>query len=678
MLKRLQFKSVGMKLFMIFFTAVLLLTSVLGWVALSVSRSIVLEQVSEATAGQLAQAADKVDFLFSQYEGISKQLAVDTLLREDLVIVSDPAVSIVNKTAAEARIRERLNGAVQMDSKLQGVRLVSLDLSTSTSYSSVGSSGTTSSEAIQAKMEHIVKANGQVVWFPTEIKGFMGNETKASISMGRLLKNLNFPRATYVLVIDVKERAIGDMLSNIQIGESGSIRMVTAEGRIVHDPDAQLLMSQSDLELPQQDEAEQGAFYTDQDEMVVVEAMSTAPWVLAGYAPTDDFLQAADKLLWVTLAVIAAAIGIALLLGWFMMRHVGKPLNDMCLLMEQGEQGNLKVRTSFPHRQDEIGRLGLSFNRMMEQISGLADQTRASAVQVLATAEELADVSRSTSQTAGEIAAAMEQVAQGAGSLSQQAENENALAEHIGVQMGRVTQSHEVMQEAADRVLQVAGQGSRHMHHLVEKTEEIHQVNQQMVQRAEQLKDKASSIHKILELMNEIAKQTNILSMNATIEAARAGAAGKGFMVVADEIRELADSSKRSIHTVAGMTREIQEGVQHTVETLNRSAPLFDEQLQSVGEAQERFHNVQKQMDHFLVEIQGSTHSIQELLDAQQELTGSIASAASIVQESSAATEEVASMASQQHKVSERLVGLSGQLEQLSEQLKESLVKFRT
>ncbi|MFI2857780.1 methyl-accepting chemotaxis protein [Paenibacillus sp. JSM ZJ436] len=678
MLKRLQFKSVGMKLFMIFFTAVLLLTSVLGWVALSVSRSIVLEQVSEATAGQLAQAADKVDFLFSQYEGISKQLAVDTLLREDLVIVSDPAVSIVNKTAAEARIRERLNGAVQMDSKLQGVRLVSLDLGTSTSYSSVGSSGTTSSEAIQAKMEHIVKANGQVVWFPTEIKGFMGNETKASISMGRLLKNLNFPRATYVLVIDVKERAIGDMLSNIQIGESGSIRMVTAEGRIVHDPDAQLLMSQSDLELPQQDEAEQGAFYTDQDEMVVVEAMSTAPWVLAGYAPTDDFLQAADKLLWVTLAVIAAAIGIALLLGWFMMRHVGKPLNDMCLLMEQGEQGNLQVRTSFPQRQDEIGRLGLSFNRMMEQISGLADQTRASAVQVLATAEELADVSRSTSQTAGEIAAAMEQVAQGAGSLSQQAENENALAEHIGVQMGRVTQSHEVMQEAADRVLQVAGQGSRHMHHLVEKTEEIHQVNQQMVQRAEQLKDKASSIHKILELMNEIAKQTNILSMNATIEAARAGAAGKGFMVVADEIRELADSSKRSIHTVAGMTREIQEGVQHTVETLNRSAPLFDEQLQSVGEAQERFHNVQKQMDHFLVEIQGSTHSIQELLDAQQELTGSIASAASIVQESSAATEEVASMASQQYKVSERLVGLSGQLEQLSEQLKESLVKFRT
>ncbi|MBO2945674.1 methyl-accepting chemotaxis protein [Paenibacillus sp. F411] len=678
MLKRLQFKSVGMKLFMIFFTAVLLLTSVLGWVALSVSRSIVLEQVSEATAGQLAQAADKVDFLFSQYEGISKQLAVDTLLREDLVIVSDPAVSIVNKTAAEARIRERLNGAVQMDSKLQGVRLVSLDLSTSTSYSSVGSSGTTSSEAIQAKMEHIVKANGQVVWFPTEIKGFMANETKASISMGRLLKNLNFPRATYVLVIDVKERAIGDMLSNIQIGESGSIRMVTAEGRIVHDPDAQLLMSQSDLELPQQDEAEQGAFYTDQDEMVVVEAMSTAPWVLAGYAPTDDFLQAADKLLWVTLAVIAAAIGIALLLGWFMMRHVGKPLNDMCLLMEQGEQGNLQVRTSFPQRQDEIGRLGLSFNRMMEQISGLANQTRASAVQVLATAEELADVSRSTSQTAGEIAAAMEQVAQGAGSLSQQAENENALAEHIGVQMGRVTQSHEVMQEAADQVLQVAGQGSRHMHHLVEKTEEIHQVNQQMVQRAEQLKDKASSIHKILELMNEIAKQTNILSMNATIEAARAGAAGKGFMVVADEIRELADSSKRSIHTVAGMTREIQEGVQHTVETLNRSAPLFDEQLQSVGEAQERFHNVQKQMDHFLVEIQGSTHSIQELLDAQQELTGSIASAASIVQESSAATEEVASMASQQHKVSERLVGLSGQLEQLSEQLKESLVKFRT
>ncbi|NMO97427.1 methyl-accepting chemotaxis protein [Paenibacillus lemnae] len=675
-MKRLQFKSVGMKLFVVFFAAIVLLSSVLGWISYSVSRDTVLEQVSEATLGQVAQAGDKIDFLFAQYEGLSKQLAVDTLLREDLVTVSNPGVGIVEKTASETRIRERLNGIVNMDNKLQGVRLVALNLGTSNSYSSVGASGTTSSEAIKTKIDQVVKANGQTVWFPSEAKGFMGNETKATISMGRLLKNLNFPQATYVLVMDVKERAIGDMLGNVQIGQNGKLRVLTAENRIVYDPDVNNLMQTSEIVVPA-NSGDQGTFYTEQDQMVVYQQMKTAPWLLAGYAPSGDFLQATDKLWMVTLIVVGAAILIAVLIGLYMMRDIGKPLNDICLLMEEGEQGNLQVRTSF-HRQDEIGRLGKSFNRMMEQISNLADQTRLSAQQVLLTAGELAEVSRSTSQSAGEIAAAMEQISQGAGSLAVQAEQENHLADHIGTQMSRVTESNTIMQGAADDVLEVAGVGSGHMTRLVEKTEQINRVNRKIVHDAEQLKEKTSSIHKILELMNEITKQTNILSMNATIEAARAGAAGKGFMVVADEIRELAVRSKQSIGTVAAITMEIHQEVQHAVDALKNSSPMFDEQLHSVQEAQEVFGNVRQQMDGFLSEIQDSTTSIQGLLDSQKLLTDSITSGASIVQETNAATEEVASMSAEQHRVSERLVSLSGTLEKLSKQLEESLVRFRT
>ena len=645
-LKGLEFRSLGMKLFVLFFTAIVLLSSVLGWVSYSVAKNTVLAEVSRATSGQIAQAADKLDLLFSQYEGLSRQLAVDTVLRNDLIAVTDPKLSIVEKTKAETRIKEKLNAVVLTDGRLQGARLVSMDMVSNKSYVSMGSSGVSSAEGARNKINEVIKADGQVIWFPTAVKGFMENENQSTMTMARFLKNLNFPNAQYILLMDVKERAVGKIFSEVTIGERGSLRVLTPDNRIVHDPEPGLLGQVSDITVPAGAEApHSGTYFTEDDRMVVYHKMETTGWYLSGFAPASDFLKAADRLLYVTLAVIAAAVAVAVLTGLYMMRSVGKPLNDMCLLMEEGERGNLKVRTGF-RRKDEIGRLGESFNRMMAQIASLADQTGASAKRVLETAEELAEVSRGTSRTAGEIAAAMEQIAQGTGTLAAEAERENQMADHIGTRMSKVADANTIMQSTADRVLQVTGEGTEHMDSLVGKTTGLNEANRKIVQNAELLKNKTLSIHQILELMNEIAHQTNVLSINATIEAARAGDAGRGFMVVANEIRHLADRSKESIRTVAGITQEISGEVQSAVDHLKKTSPMYDEQLDSVRKAQEVFGSVRAQMDDFIRETGSSTSAVKELMESQLSLTESIASASSIVQETSAATEEVASMSS--------------------------------
>lgn len=673
---RFQFKAVGMKLFVIFFTTVVALSAGLGLLSYSIAKDTVMDQVSEATSGQMVQAADKLDFLLAQYEGVSRQWALDTVLRQDLVTVSTPDVGIRAKTEAENRIREKLNGFASSDSRLVGMRLISPAMTVQSSYNSTGISGLSSADTVKTKIDRILQADGEPVWFPAEAKGFMGNEKLASMTMGRLLKNLQQPHAQYVLLIDIKEQAIGEVLSNLRIGEHGRMRMVAADNRIVYDADLSQLMQPSTITVPQGAEAS-GTYYTGDAQMVVYTPLKTAPWYMVGFAPVSDFVKATDKLLSITLGVIAAAIVIAVLIGYYMMRTVGRPLNQLCSLMEEGEKGNLMVRTDF-QRADEIGRLGDGFNRMMGQISALVEQTHVSAREVLATAGELAEASRGTSITAGEIAAAMEQIAQGSGHLAAEAERENQLAEHIGMQMNRVSESNRIIKSAADRVLDVTGDGALHMDSLVGQSERIHQVNRSIVHNAEKLQTNTASIHKILELMSDITHQTNILSINATIEAARAGAAGSGFMVVANEVRSLADRSKESIQTVGKMILEIQAEVQRSVDALRSASPLFDEQLHSVQQAQEVFANVRREMDVLLAEIAGSASAVEQLMDSQHTLTGSITEASAIVQETSAATEEVASMSSEQFKVSEKLVALSGRLEELSERLRQSLVQFKT
>ncbi|MGG4343737.1 methyl-accepting chemotaxis protein [Paenibacillus lautus] len=676
MMRRFQFKAVGMKLFVIFFTTIVLLSSALGLLSYFISKDTVMDQVSEATSGQMMQAADKLDFLLAQYEAASRQWALDTVLREDLVTVSTAGIGIRDKTQAENRIREKLNGMASSDKRLQGMRLVAPNLQAQSSYNSTGLSGMSSADGVKAKMDRIIQADGEPVWFPTEVQGFMENEKTATMSMGRLLKNLKNPDAQYILLIDIKDEAVGEVLANLKIGNNGRMRIVAEDNRIVHDMDTAQLMQSSAITVPQ-DAEEGGIYYTADEQMVVYTPLKTAPWHMVGFAPVSDFVKATNKLLVVTLAVIVAAVLVAILIGYYMMRSIGRPLNQMCRLMEEGEQGNLKVRTEF-QRADEIGRLGHSFNRMMGQIAALVDQTNASAKEVLATAEELAEASKGTSLTAGEIASAMEQIAQGSASLAVEAERENQLAENIGVQMSKVSDSNQVMEAAADRVLQVTGEGARHMDNLVEKSTRINQVNRAIVQNAEKLKENTASIHKILELMSEITHQTNVLSINATIEAARAGAAGSGFMVVANEVRSLADRSKESIHTVGAMIKDIHSEVQGSVDALMSASPLFDEQLHSVQEAQGVFDHVRHEMDALLAEIRESTRSVEVLIGSQLTLTDSISDASSIVQETSAATEEVASMSSEQFKVSEKLVVLSSRLEELSEGLRKSLVMFRT
>lgn len=677
----LRFTSIGMKLFVLLFCGIVVLSAILGLSSFQLSKGIIKDEVSLASSQAIVQAADKLDFLFLQYESLSKQLAVDSDLKHDLETINQAGIGTLEKRNLEDGIRSKLSSITGSDSRLLGVRLVKESLVDVDSYKSTGISAVRSDEEVQAKMQQIKDAKGQIVWFPTSTKGFFNSYAEPAFTMGRLLRNMNHPEAEYVLLFEVKEKALTEILSNLHIGISGQVEVITDSNRIVHATDNNLIETQSFFHIDKNKEEGDTSFTADNadgvEQLIVYKTLNTTKWTMLGYAPLSDFVKGTNQLLYITLIVIILAVIFALFIGYYVLRNVGRPLAKLCNLMEEGEQGNLQVRTTF-HSEDEIGRLGVSFNQMMQQIGMLVDQTNRSAHEVLETADELTQVSKSTSLSAGEIATASREIAVGASNLAMEAESESMLAEHIADKINNVLTSNHAMEQAANRVLLVSGQGTDYMDQLVHKTDMIMDMNRTIVSHAETLKKSTSSIQKILELMSKMTQQTNILSMNATIEAARAGAAGRGFMVVANEIRNLADGSKQSIRTVAEITDEIWRGIEHTTESLNEVSPVMAEQMVSVKEAYAIFHNVKQQMDEFLAEIDKSSLSVKELIESQQLLSVSISSISAVVEETSASTEEVASMSSQQYVVSEQLVGLSNRLEEMSESFKHSLVKFKT
>ncbi|OKQ00284.1 methyl-accepting chemotaxis protein [Paenibacillus sp. P46E] len=679
--RNLRFRSVGIKLFVILFCTIVLLSSVLGLTSYYAAKGIITDQVAAASAQSIVQAADKLDFLFAEYEALSRQFAVDSILKADMETVNRPGTGTVDKVTAEDRIRRKLESVKGSDERMLGIRLISRNLVDAESYKSTGISAVRSDESILARVKQIDEAKGDPVWFPVRAKGFFDVYDQSSLTMGRLLRNIKHPEAEYYMLIEIKGQALTDILSNLHIGRAGEIRILDPSGSIVYGSDNKLLGESSYIHPESEPSQVELHSFTSENEqgasqLVVYQPLDTAKWTLMGYAPVSDFTKSADKLLYITLLVILAAIVIALLIGYLLVRQIGRPLGKLARLMEEGEQGNLQVRTSFKG-QDEIGRLGHSFNKMMEQISLLAGQSGNSAAQVLATSEQLVNASSTTSTHAREVAAATGEIARGAASLALEAESSNHNVEMMNLQIKEVKEINQAMDISAEKVITVSDQGAELMKTLVAQSESTVRMMDLIQENSIRLRESTHLIRSILTPMVAVNKQTNILALNASIEAVRAGAAGRGFIVIADEIRGLANQSNQSIASVSRITEEISSHIDNTVQVVGETAPLFREQISSVRESSIIFEDVRAEMEQFIGYLNESSASVTALTECQHLLGESMASVRAVVQQTSASTEEVASMSSQQFIVSEELVALSGKLETLAEELKQSLVSFQ-
>lgn len=666
-------KSVGTKLFFTFFFSILFFVIVVGSLSYNISKSVIQDKVSESSKQTIVQAVEKLDLIFGNYEQITLQLASDVAFSDLLDQLNVLGKGTYEYSEALKQVDARFY-TLATDKAIQSINLI--DKSGNMLYRSGPTY--TKSTADQAWFKAAMDGKGKVVWYGAQKNGYFDIPNANALVIARALKDRGGISISAVLVLELKADALTTQLANVKMGESGDKFMVDPQNKIVQAENKDLLETNSKIQL-QADNAK--GIATEEDvngveQLVVFHRSQKTGWFLVGTVPLKELLAAASKISFITFIMSAIATVVAILIGYAVVRMIARPLVSLRNLMKQGEQGNLSVRSSI-ESHDEIGQLAQSFNQMMEQITNLVRQTNQSAQEVLATSGELSDASKKTAISAKEIAVATEEIASGASSLAIEAERGNDITLTIGDQMDTVVTTNQEMEVSAAQVQKASEQGTVYMSELITKTNATEEMTRSMIEKVDKLKESTRSIRKILDVLNNMTKQTNILSLNATIEAARAGAAGKGFMVVADEIRKLADQSKQSIDVVAQITETIQSEIDETVGVLSTAYPIFQEQISSVKEADTIFKQVQGNMTGFIDKLSEVSESIHQLGDSQNVLSEAMSNVSAVAQQSSATSEEVASLSSEQSNISDSLVRLSEKLEQLSNTLKDSLTKFQ-
>lgn len=668
-------KSVGVRLFLIFFVAIMTFVLSIGFVSYGVAKNTIQKNAETANTQTILQTTQKLDIVMQKFSDNLQQAFLDDEMQKAIVEAYLPGLSDYDRFTQVTKMRTRLNS---MTFSNEGISAIYM-LSTEQSIDDI-SAGNTDPVFLGSIRE--------TDWYKeladkttTKWMNVPPKEEGGKPDVFRLVRSVQSVSSMerFVLVADIKLQVLENYMKQVSLGEDSEVKMLTTDNIVVTSSVIENAGKTDTIEMKDTGDQLYGSFVTkDQsgrDVLAVFVQHEMTGWKLVGTVPTSELTKDAKNILNITFMSALVVAIITVLIAIWMVRMIAHPLGKMKQLMEEGAKGNLNVRMN-TRAKDEIGELSISFNLMMEQITALVSQTNNSAQDVLDTAAELTDASTKTAISAREIASATEEIANGATSLANEAERGNSLTDNIARQMEHVISVNQQMEQSAQQVHASSQLGTEYLNSLLDKTEASAEMISELTNKVDALKASTSSVMKVLDVMKNITQQTNILSLNATIEAARAGAAGRGFMVVADEIRQLADQSKQSIAMVGEITDNIQKEMNETVQALSDASPLFQEQMSSVKETGQIFVSVQQQMDSFITHLDKVTSSIDQLNESQNILSDAMSNVSAVAEESSATSEEVASLSNEQQTIGEQLVQLSKKLENVSTGLKDSLSKF--
>ncbi|WP_413373113.1 methyl-accepting chemotaxis protein [Paenibacillus taichungensis] len=670
-------KSVGVKLFLIFFVAIMFFVVGLGLLSYAKAKDTIEKNASRSNQETIEQTKQKMDIILERFVDTSTQIFFDPEMQSLLQKMSDTNLTAYDTFINSSSINKQLSNIAFTNKSMEAIYLVPTDETRST-MGTGNSSSSMGDIRNEAWYDELVQAGGYR-WLPTEAKE---DGSTPTFRIARSMKNLQGTTQSYVLIIELKLEVLEQQLKSLDLGEGSVLQLIAPDDKVVASTIADRAGKDTDLTFVKELTEKSGSTNTEYtvdgnstDMLAVYSTMDSSAWKLIGMVPTSMLVKDAKGILTLTLWVALVVAAIAILIGIWMVRIIARPMGKLKDLMQEGAKGNLKVRTPFTSK-DEIGQLSAAFNLMMEQITNLVEQTNRSAQEVLDTASELSSASKKTAVSASEIAVATEEIAGGASSLATEAERGNELTDNISRQMESVVTANEQMGDSARHVEKSSQTGTQHLNQLMTKTQKTEEMIGALVNKVDSLKESTSSVLKVLDVMQNITKQTNILSLNATIEAARAGTAGRGFMVVANEVRQLAEQSRQSIDMVGDITDKIMTEMNETVDQLSAAYPLFKEQMDAVKDTNVIFASVQQQMGAFVESLSMVTGSIGDLNQSQGTLSEAMSNVSAVAEQSSATSQEVASLSSEQQNISNQLVNLSAKLENVSTELKDTLSRF--
>lgn len=542
-------------------------------------------------------------------------------------------------------------------------------------------------------------ASPEAVYLSDARKAWIGNNTYFDQVFGQsdaesgIVLYQKFLKAKALVSLEIKRQSILDALAEMDFGEGSYKAIVTQDGREIGVQD---VLADDGVTMVQQNMTETmfvgNSFYEESryaEEPGSMEINHQGKRYLYVYAPTgatgitlcglipyENIMEDAKAIRNITVILVILAVAIALIIGNRIAVSISKTLYEMVDSLEKVAEGDLT--TDFvTKRKDEFLRLNEGLNHMLNGFRDIITDVKGFGKEVNNLSGTVAEIADSIHVSMSGISDSADEVARGVVSQSEDAENCNVKMTEFSNQIIVVCEQAENMGSMTDKASDAVRQGKVIIENLNQQSETIVKLANELGQDIENVKKRSDDIEDIIDTINEIASQTNLLSLNASIEAARAGENGRGFSVVADEIRKLASQSMEAADQIKHIVENIRKTTQQTTDSAKKTEEYIFKQADSLEETITIFASINNCVDELVNGLNRMLKDMRGISNERNQMEDSIHSISAVSHQIAASTGGVANTLGEQVQLLSKLTEQAERLARRVASLEKAMSKFK-
>lgn len=485
-----------------------------------------------------------------------------------------------------------------------------------------------------------------------------------------------------VLGVDLDLFMLSESLSNIKIGEEGYVFITTDDGVMIAHPDKTLLGGDIATTLGFWEKAKStnegitDYVYQGKKKYCSYVTNELMGWKLMSSIPESELLNSTDILKKISIFAALALGLVGLLVSMLVSNSITNKILALKGIFSKAAEGDLSVKAHFKSK-DEFEDLAEHFNTMIGNIAGLIQNVKKSSDIIVKTSETINIMASQTGKAVNEVATTIDQVAHGSSEQAQDIAQGVEAIEELAASIGNISSLTSEMNNVSGDSYKLSGKGLEIVNVLTAKTEESNNYSGKVMMAIEDMNSSAEEIGQITVTINSIADQTNLLALNAAIEAARAGEAGRGFSVVAEEIRKLAEQSAVATKQIHELIIKVRDKSIMAARTMGDAKFVVDSQTEAVGQTKDIFNSISSAVRELKHQADQISKSIEETDSQKDQILDKMQSISAVSEEASASTEEVSAATEEVTATISEFGNTAKELRELVEVLEMEINKFK-